>query len=702
LDERATSSDGAEPRRRVRLVSGGIEVGGEVIPLYAGSVHYWRLDPRDHRACLVALRDLGLRLVDVYVPWSVHEIAPGVLEVGQSDPRRDVVGFLRLAHELGLYAILRPGPHINAELTLFGLPERVVWDPACQARSPGNNPVLLPMVPVAFPVPSYASEAFLDEVTRYFETLGPALAPLRYPNGPIVLVQIDNEGALYFRDGAYDQDYHPDAITRYRAFLRDKYRTIGALTAAYARHDAADAKRDEARAEADDEIKFATIEPPRRFDAESTADLARHLDWCQFHEHLLAMAIERFSAALARAGLSGLPTTHNLPMGQEATPLNAARVGRAVDLVGLDYYYDASPRSRAIIARRTTELAVRCEATGVPAFACEMGAGFPPFFPPLEEGDSEFSILTALAYSLRGFNLYMAVERDRWIGAPIDARGRVRPSAAFFRKLVAALEATRFHALTRRTPVRLLTPRSERRIARVMHAFGPVPGALFSIIGAGAPESCLEDDLGLGYPVAVEAHAFLRTFELALEARGVPVAHVGGEDRDVSLEGASWIVCGTAGALHPGLFERLEAAARGGARVTLGPRAPVFDGAMRPLAEPLDLERLRPPGGSLPLLVADDPAAADAAVAQAIQELALPTFACDPDGVHAAVHEDAVGRPRVLFVMNPGGADVVARVAVGPTVTRATDPIDGASFDVRRGAVEVRMQPRTARLLALD
>ena len=43
--------------------------------------------------------------------------------------------------------------------------------------------------------------------------------------------------------------------------------------------------------------------------------------------------------------------------------------------------------------RRTTELAVRTEARKQPAFAAEMGAGFPPFFPPLDEKDSAFTVL---------------------------------------------------------------------------------------------------------------------------------------------------------------------------------------------------------------------------------------------------------------------------------------------------------------------
>lgn len=698
-----TQSDRAlgEPRERgVRLTREGLEIGGTLVPLYSGSVHYWRLEPRDWRACLEAVKALGLRFVDVYIPWGIHETTAGQLELGQTDPQRDVAGFLRIAHELGLYVIARPGPHINAELTYFGLPERVVWDPECQARSRSGHPVMLPVLPVAFPVPSYASEAFFDETARYFQALAPALTPLLYPDGPIVMFQVDNEGALYFRDGAYDQDYHPDAIALYRAFLREKYRSIDALQAAYARPPAPSDALEEGAPESD--VRFAALTPPTRFDAEAPADLARHLDWSEFHEHLLATAFERFARALERAGLSGLPTSHNLPLGQEATPLNPARVKGAVDLVGLDYYHAAGPRSRATIARRTTELAVRCEGLSVPAFACEMGAGFPPFFPPLEERDSAFTVLAALAYGLRGFNIYMAVERDRWIGAPIDRYGRARPFATFWRKLEGALSATAFHTLRRPAPVRLLVPRSERRLARVMHAFGPLTGAAFSVVGAGARESCLEDDLGLGFPLAIEADTFARAFELALEARGVPFAYVGGEDREVSLEGARWIVCATSGGLNPELWRRLAQAAEAGALITLGPREPVFDGAMRPLAAPYDLSLLRGPLADAALVVHDDPSTAHAAVSRSIELLGLPTIACDPDGIFATVHEDADGTPRVLFLLNPGGSDVLARVTVPAARGRATDVLEEATFEPRRGAFEVRMKPHTVRMLALQ
>ncbi len=670
---------------RVALAPEGLALsGGERLPLYAGSVHYWRLAVEDWRACLRAVREVGFRLVDVYVPWAVHEQAPGVFDFGEHDPKLDVVRFLRLAHELGLYAIVRPGPHINAELTHFGIPARLIWDPACQARSPLGNPVMLPMIPVAFPVPSYASEVFHREAERYFAALGPKLAPLRYPEGPIVLLQVDNEGALYFRDSAYDQDYHPDAVAQYRRYVAAKYGTAAALAAAYG----------PAAAE------FEALEPPARFDAESAEGLARHLDWVEFHEELLASSMGRMRASLEASGLGGLPTSHNLPFGQETTPLNAARLGKSVDLVALDYYHKASPLDRLVIARRTTELVARCEGRGHPPFAAEMGAGFPPFFPPLVEDDSAFTLLAALAYGLRGFNAYMAVERDRWLGAPIDRRGRKRPFARFYERLLRALGEVDFPRLRRRAPVRLVTPRSLRRLTRAMHAFGPATGAFFAVLGAGARERCFEDELGLGGPIALEGDAFVRAFEGALEARGVPFAHVAGEDADVALGGARWVVCATAGGLKPALLARLRAMAGEGAWVTLGPRPPERDGSMRLLAPPPELGGLRLVRGERG---ASGPsrAAVDREVARAIEALSLPTYACSPGGVHATAFEDERGDLRAAFVLNPGPDDVVARVAL-PGVAGAVDLLDGGeAFEAEGGLLEVRMPPRRVRFFRL-
>jgi beta-galactosidase len=168
-------------------------------------MHYFRHDPADWGPALDALRAMGMKLVDIYVPWGVHEISQGHYDFGAREARNDVRRFVKMAHERGLFVILRPGPHINAELSYFGVPERVVWDPACQARTPKGNPVILPMVPISFPVPSYASDTFHDQAAEWIGAVGRELSDLVFPQGPIVMIQIDNEGALYFRDGPYDQ-----------------------------------------------------------------------------------------------------------------------------------------------------------------------------------------------------------------------------------------------------------------------------------------------------------------------------------------------------------------------------------------------------------------------------------------------------------------------------------------------------------------
>ncbi len=664
--------------RRGLLLSGG---GQErAVPLLAGAAHYWRLEPEHWRPALAAVKAMGFRFVDTYVPWSVHEQSDGSFDFGRVRPALDLALFLRIARELGLEAIVRPGPHINAELTDFGIPERVLWDKACQARGPSGAPVVLPFVPRMFPVPSYASDAYHAEVERFFRALGPVLAPLCQPHGPVALIQIDNEGALYFRDGVYDQDYHPDALRRFRAFLRERYGTLEALVATWGRveHEGAPAS-------------FDTVSPPRGFDAETREELAPHLDWAEHQERLVAEGLGRFATTLREAGVTGVPTSHNFPMGQEATPLDAMLVGRSIDLVGLDYYNRAQAADRRIIGRRTSELALRCDGLDRPAFAPEMGAGFPPYFPPLSEHDSAFTLLAALAYGLRGYSLYMAVERDRWIGSPIDRRGRRRPSASFYEKLNAALERVGWFELRRRVPVRLVVPRAERRLARVLHAFGPVSGALLGVSGLGPREGALERDLGLEVTAAVEVDTLLRALEHALDARGVPYAVVGGEHLDLALGGASWVVVLTSGGFSDELAAALERAVRAGTRVTLGPALRRYDERFSLLSEPWSV--------AVRHLAHSDPRALDEEVARHVEALDLPRFACDPDGVLATVHEDADGEARVAFAINTTEADLVARITLEGD-HRWEDVLDGETVAASGGVVELRLRPTSVRMLS--
>jgi beta-galactosidase len=666
---------------RVRLTRGAIVVGERVVPLLAGSVHYWRLDPADWRAALQALRDLGLGLLDTYIPWGVHERSPGEFDFGEQDPRLDFVAFLKLSHELGLYAIVRPGPHVNAELTHFGLPERIIWDADCQARSARGKPVVLPVPPLAFPVPSYVSRTFLSEARRWLLAAGTRAAPLCYPDGPIVLCQVDNEGAMYFRDGVYDQDYHPDAVAAYQRFLEEKYQDLTEL----------------GRALGHEAVSFA-VDPPRGLDVQTARELTRHLDWAEAQEVLLAAAMQSMRDVLLVSGLD-VPMSHNLPIGEALTPLDPARLERAVDFIGLDYYHAATPAQRSEIARRTSELSVRSAARDYPAFACELGAGFPPFFPPLSEDDNLFTALSALAYGLRGFNLYMAVERDRWIGAPYDRRGRRRSFAERWSRLSDALERVSFHTLVRDTPVHLVVPRSLRRLQRVLHAFGPLSAVAFQIAGRGAADGGLEDPLDLGTPFAIDAELFLRRFEEELERQRIPFAVVGGDLVEYSLEHARWTVIACSGGLERGI---VEAASRGlvdGRAVAFGPHFPERDEALIPREPPSELRQPSP--GELPSFVELEPSRIAEAVGRAREVLGLPAFSAEPAELAVTLHRDGSGRPRVMFAINAHPHALEARVeSVG--ASRAEDLLDGSIVSAVSASFSFTVPERSVRMFALS
>ena len=156
--------------------------------LFSGEVHYFRLARRDWRSRLLDLRAAGAQAVATYIPWVVHELPDGTIDVsGRTEDWRDLGAFCDLAHELGLYVIARPGPYVMAELQHEGLPHRVMHLPGLGATTWDGQP--LPTADL-----DYLSPAFLGEVERWYDAVLPVLADRLQPGGgPVIGVQLDNE-----------------------------------------------------------------------------------------------------------------------------------------------------------------------------------------------------------------------------------------------------------------------------------------------------------------------------------------------------------------------------------------------------------------------------------------------------------------------------------------------------------------------------
>ncbi|MCG6494295.1 beta-galactosidase [Kitasatospora sp. A2-31] len=182
------SQDGARPR----FVDGALWLDGRPRFLIAGEYPYYRDDRARWAAKLGALRDAGLTVVTSYVPWRHHEIAPGEVRFDGAG-NRDLAGFLELVASTGLVAVLKPGPFVHAELPFGGLPDRV--DPALDrdrhaARSADGRPLSYQR----FTLPSLLDPLFIADATEWLRLVGLFLRPYTYPRGPVVAVQIGNEG----------------------------------------------------------------------------------------------------------------------------------------------------------------------------------------------------------------------------------------------------------------------------------------------------------------------------------------------------------------------------------------------------------------------------------------------------------------------------------------------------------------------------
>ncbi|GAA1883684.1 hypothetical protein GCM10009814_12390 [Lapillicoccus jejuensis] len=105
-------------------------------------MHYVRVHPGHWRDRPLRLADLGVDAVDTHVAWNVHrpreDVPPDF--TGWADLER----FLRLAADVGLDAVVRPGPYICAEWPNDGLP---VWLTRRRIPLRGSDPRFLDPVP---------------------------------------------------------------------------------------------------------------------------------------------------------------------------------------------------------------------------------------------------------------------------------------------------------------------------------------------------------------------------------------------------------------------------------------------------------------------------------------------------------------------------------------------------------------------------
>lgn len=166
---------------------------GQRIWLTSGSLHYFRVPAALWEDRLLKAKRAGLNCIDTYIAWNRHEQEEGEWDFSGD---RDLVEFIRIADELGLYVILRPGPYICAEWDFGGLP---AWLNAKSGMSVRTN-----------------NAAYMHYFDKYFAQVLPRLAEWQVTQGGnIILIQNENE---YFYTTQPDREEYLEFISQ--LFLR--------------------------------------------------------------------------------------------------------------------------------------------------------------------------------------------------------------------------------------------------------------------------------------------------------------------------------------------------------------------------------------------------------------------------------------------------------------------------------------------------
>ncbi|XP_051788096.1 beta-galactosidase-1-like protein 2 [Erpetoichthys calabaricus] len=154
---------------------------GHKFRILGGSMHYFRVPRAYWKDRMLKMKACGLNTLTTYVAWNLHEPQRGVYNFKDN---LDVEAYIRLAGELGLWVILRPGPYICSEWDLGGLPSWLLRDPKMELRT--------------------TYKGFTDAVDTYFDVLLAKMVPLQYmKGGPIIAVQVENEYGSYATDSSY-------------------------------------------------------------------------------------------------------------------------------------------------------------------------------------------------------------------------------------------------------------------------------------------------------------------------------------------------------------------------------------------------------------------------------------------------------------------------------------------------------------------
>ncbi|XP_068651800.1 beta-galactosidase 11-like [Aristolochia californica] len=148
-------------------------VNGRRELVFSGSIHYPRSTPEQWPKLIEKAKHGGLNAIETYVFWNAHEPVEGQLNFNGNV---DLVKFIKLVQEAGMWAIVRLGPFIQGEWNHGGLP---YW-----LREVNN---------ITFRTDNEPFKNYMQKYTQMIIDLLKKEKLFASQGGPIIVAQIENE-----------------------------------------------------------------------------------------------------------------------------------------------------------------------------------------------------------------------------------------------------------------------------------------------------------------------------------------------------------------------------------------------------------------------------------------------------------------------------------------------------------------------------
>lgn len=175
-------------------------------PLFAAEFDYFRIPREKWELMLARLRQMGINILTVTLPWTFHQVTPETVDLaGTTNPRRSVDGLLDLCREFGFLCLLQPGPYSDSGVLGNGIPLEYL-------KKSG-----------------WPDTSFREAVVGWYRAVSRALVGRQWPDGPIIALRLESQPA------EAGEPFYSEELTEvaWRIWLRKHYEGVDALNQAY-------------------------------------------------------------------------------------------------------------------------------------------------------------------------------------------------------------------------------------------------------------------------------------------------------------------------------------------------------------------------------------------------------------------------------------------------------------------------------------